>query len=99
MKHYILVHGAWEESRAWAEVSAILQQSGHTVTAIDLPGHGGNERSLSEITMAGYIQSLVDTINSKLFSGDPVEASVRDDLSPEDLESFLREPGITYVRE
>ena len=63
MKHYILVHGAWEESRAWADVSAVLQQAGHTVTAIDLPGHGGNTRSLSEVTMAGYVQSLVDTIS------------------------------------
>jgi pimeloyl-ACP methyl ester carboxylesterase len=64
MKHYILVHGAWEESRAWADVSAVLQQGGHTVTAIDLPGHGRNERSLSEVTMAGYIQSVVDTISA-----------------------------------
>lgn len=45
------------------------------------------------------VNSLTDTINSKLFSGDPVEASVRDDLSPEALESFLREPGIAYVRD
>jgi len=45
------------------------------------------------------VNSLVDTINSKLFSGDPVEASIRDDLSSEDLEAFLREPGIAYVRD
>ena len=41
MSHYILLHGAWEESRMWDDVSPILQQNGHTVTAIDLPGHGG----------------------------------------------------------
>ncbi len=40
MSHYVLVHGGWEESRAWEDVVPVLEQSGHTVTAIDLPGHG-----------------------------------------------------------
>ena len=62
MSHYILIHGAWEESRAWDDVSPILQQNGHTVTAIDLPGHGENKQSIAQVTMAGYIQTVVDVI-------------------------------------
>ena len=62
MSHYILIHGAWEESRAWDDVSPILQQNGHTVTAVDLPGHGENKQALSQVTMAAYIQTVVDVI-------------------------------------
>ena len=43
--------------------------------------------------------SLVDTVNSKLFSGEPIEAAVRDDLSEEDLLGTLRESGVAYVRD
>jgi pimeloyl-ACP methyl ester carboxylesterase len=62
MSHYILIHGAWEESRMWDDVSPILQQNVHTVTAIDLPGHGKNKQTLTQVTMAGYIQAVVDMI-------------------------------------
>ncbi len=62
MSHYILIHGAWEESRMWDDVSPILQQNGHTVTAIDLPGHGANTQPDSLVTTSGYIQALVDVI-------------------------------------
>ena len=62
MSHYILLHGAWEESRMWDDVSPILQQNGHTVTAIDLPGHGGNKYPNSLVTTSGYIQAVVDVI-------------------------------------
>ena len=48
MSHYILVHGVWEESGMWDNVSPILRRSGHTVTAVDLPGHGANKNSVSQ---------------------------------------------------
>ena len=35
MKHYILLHGAWEEARIWDDVAPVLQQAGHAVTTID----------------------------------------------------------------
>ena len=62
MSHYVLVHGGWEESRIWGYVSPILEKFGHSVTAIDLPGHGANTRSVSEVTMEAYTQSVVDAI-------------------------------------
>ncbi len=45
------------------------------------------------------INSLVEAVNKKLYFGAPVRAAVRDDLSIEDLQRILREPGIAYVRE
>lgn len=63
MSHYILIHGAWEESRMWDEVSPILQKNGHTVTAIDLPGHGKNKQPGSPVTTSDYITAVVDVIS------------------------------------
>lgn len=62
MSHYILLHGAWEESRMWDDVSPILQQHGHTVTAIDLPGHGTNKQLGPAVTTSAYKQAVVDVI-------------------------------------
>jgi len=45
------------------------------------------------------VNGLVETINHKLFHGEPVEVAVRDDLSPEELQRLLREPGVAYVRD
>ena len=64
MKHFILIHGAWEESRIWDEVTPVLEAQGHTVTALDLPGHGTNHQPISEVSMASYVRYLVDTIES-----------------------------------
>lgn len=64
MSHYILVHGAWEESGMWDNVSPILRDDGHRVTAIDLPGHGVNRDSDGEVTRQRYIEALIDVINS-----------------------------------
>jgi pimeloyl-ACP methyl ester carboxylesterase len=64
MSHYILIHGAWEESRAWDNVSAVIRARGHTVDAVDLPGHGANQRTIPQVTMAAYIDSVVGAIES-----------------------------------
>lgn len=63
MSHYVLVHGAWEESGMWNEVAPILEQNGHTVSAIDLPGHGSNKQPGSIATTANYLQAVVDVID------------------------------------
>jgi pimeloyl-ACP methyl ester carboxylesterase len=65
MSHYVLVHGAWEEARAWNDVSTILEQQGHRVSAIDLPGHGANMQPISEMTMGNYINTLIQIIQAE----------------------------------
>lgn len=45
------------------------------------------------------INSLVDSINKKLFTGKPIEINLRDDLPPEEFQQMLREPGVVYVRD
>lgn len=42
MRHFVLVHGAWSDSAAWAAVAARLRSAGHQVAAPDLRAHGGD---------------------------------------------------------
>ena len=63
MSHYILVHGAWEESGMWDNVLPILRRSGHTVTAVDLPRYGVNRNSVSLVTSKVYLDALLEVIN------------------------------------
>lgn len=63
MSHYVLVHGAWEESGMWDNVAPILRQSGHEVSAVDLPGHGANKQQGLAVTTELYVEALVDVIS------------------------------------
>jgi len=44
------------------------------------------------------INSLVETINRKIYFGKPVKAALRDDLPNGEFQQILRESGIVYVR-
>ena len=63
MSHFVLVHGAWEESGMWDNVAPILVQKGHTVTAVDLPGHGENRREGLQVTTELYADALIEVIS------------------------------------
>ena len=62
MSHYILVHGAWEGSRAWEYTAPYLTEKGHTVTAVDLPGSHGNPQEISKVTLASYADTVVQAL-------------------------------------
>jgi len=53
-KTILLIHGAWEGAWSWEQTIEHLEQKGHTVKAIDLPGHGDDKTPTSEITLAVY---------------------------------------------
>jgi pimeloyl-ACP methyl ester carboxylesterase len=96
MSHYILVHGAWEEARMWQYVSPFLQQQGHAVTAMDLPGHGENMQPLPQVTMANYIKTVVDTIeqldHKVILTGHSMTGTVISqvaELIPEKIEKLI----------
>ena len=62
---YLLVHSAWLGGWQWDGVSKILREKGHTVLAPDLPGHGGDKTTPSEITMNNYVDTLVKIIDNQ----------------------------------
>jgi len=45
------------------------------------------------------INTLIDSMNKKLYIGESLKAAVRDDLSEQDFQRILRAPGVLYVRE
>lgn len=53
-KTILLIHGAWEGAWSWKQTTTFLEKSGHTIKAIDLPGHGDDRTPISEINMALY---------------------------------------------
>ncbi len=63
MNRYVLVHGAWEGSWSWEDVIPGLEESGHQVDIVDLPGSFGNEQPGSNVTMESYVHTVVDMIN------------------------------------
>jgi pimeloyl-ACP methyl ester carboxylesterase len=64
MKHYILVHGAWEGAWSWDTTRPVLEKKGYRVTTVDLPGSPGNKQTISDVTMDSYVQTVVNAINA-----------------------------------
>jgi len=63
MSHYVLVHGAFEGSWSWENITPELTKNGHEVTVVDLPGSPGNKRIIPEVTMEGYVDAVVGAIS------------------------------------
>lgn len=51
MATFLLVHGAWHSGWCFGPLSEILRSEGHRVLAPDLPGMGGDEATLSRVTL------------------------------------------------
>lgn len=39
-KSFVLIHGAWHDHHAWDLLAPLLEEAGHSVMALDLPGSG-----------------------------------------------------------
>ena len=63
MKHFILVHGAWEGPWSWDYTRPVLEKQGHTVTAVNLHNSNGDTRTITNLTMDSYVQTVIDAIN------------------------------------
>lgn len=62
MHTIILVHGAFQGGWCWDPVKPSLQQKGHSVVAIDLPGSGEDVTSPQDVTLKSYVKKVVSTI-------------------------------------
>src|ERR1700716_4365218 len=49
MKTFVLIHGSWHSSWNWHRVIPILEQLGHRIFAIDLPGMGRDKTPIREV--------------------------------------------------
>lgn len=69
MSKFVLVHGAWHGGWAWDDVKPVLEEAGHEVDAMDLPGHGSDSTPTSEVTLESYVNRTVEAVDA---SDEPV---------------------------
>ncbi|MBD3859893.1 alpha/beta fold hydrolase [Bacillus sp. 28A-2] len=62
MNTFIFVHGAFQGSWCWDDIKASLQEKGHSVVAIDLPGSGEDVTPPQNISLKSYVEKVVSTI-------------------------------------
>jgi len=63
-KNFVFVHGAWSAAYAWETVKSKLQEAGHSVTLIQLPGHGDDQTDHKTLHMETYISFVSAAINA-----------------------------------
>jgi pimeloyl-ACP methyl ester carboxylesterase len=59
---FVLVHGAWHGGWCWDKVVPLLEAEGHSVTAIDLPGHGSNPSAVAGMTLDAYAREIAGAV-------------------------------------
>jgi pimeloyl-ACP methyl ester carboxylesterase len=64
MSIYVLIHGAMHGAWCWERIVPLLQSSGHTVIAPDLPGHGADPTPRAAVTLARYTRSVRDILDA-----------------------------------
>lgn len=62
-KTFILIHGSWHCAWNWHKVTPLLEQSGHAVHAIDLPGMGRDKTPISEVRFDNTVNKICDLID------------------------------------
>jgi len=62
MARFFLVHGAWHGAWCWYKVLPRLQQAGHRVEAVDLPGHGVDHRPVAGLTIDDYAEAMLEVL-------------------------------------
>jgi pimeloyl-ACP methyl ester carboxylesterase len=59
---FVLVHGAFQDERAWSETAPRLRAAGHTVVAVRLPGRAGDTAPLAGITLDSYREQVAAVV-------------------------------------
>jgi len=55
---FVLVHGAFASQNAWQFIKIMLEQDGHTVVTLDLPGHGDDATPAAQATFDSYVAAV-----------------------------------------
>jgi predicted alpha/beta-hydrolase family hydrolase len=96
MKTFILVHGSWHSSWNWHKVIPILEQQGHKVIAVDLPGMGRDKTPIQDSKLATTVQklcNLIDSVDGKVIlvghSKNGIMISQAAEYRPEKIEKLI----------
>lgn len=69
MSIYVLVHGAFHGAWCWDKIVPLLEEDGHQVIALDLPGHGKDSTPPAQVTIQSYrdaVCHVLDKLNEKV---------------------------------
>jgi pimeloyl-ACP methyl ester carboxylesterase len=62
---FVLVHGAFQDERAWSKVKPRLEAAGHKVVAVRLAGRAGDTTPLSQITLDSYRAQVAAAVSAE----------------------------------
>ncbi|XVJ70501.1 MAG: alpha/beta fold hydrolase [Rhizobacter sp.] len=62
---YVLVHGAFQDARAWDEVRPMLEARGASVVAVNLPGRVGEAVVSESLTLDAYRDAVLRMVNAQ----------------------------------
>jgi pimeloyl-ACP methyl ester carboxylesterase len=62
---YVLVHGAFQDARAWDAVKPLLQARGASVVAVNLPGRVGDAVAPESLTLEAYRDAVLRAVNAQ----------------------------------
>jgi pimeloyl-ACP methyl ester carboxylesterase len=65
MSTYVLVHGSWHGAWCWYKITPLLEQAGHKVVALDLPGHGRDWTPVRDVSMQSYVDSVCKVLDAQ----------------------------------
>jgi pimeloyl-ACP methyl ester carboxylesterase len=65
MSTYVLVHGSWHGAWCWYKITPLLEQAGHKVLALDLPGHGRDWTPARDVSMQSYVDSVCKVLDTQ----------------------------------
>ncbi|MES2603984.1 MAG: alpha/beta fold hydrolase [Pseudomonadota bacterium] len=98
---FVLIHGAWQGSWAFAEWAPLLQRRGCNVVAVDLPGNCWPPENHAPANLASYCTSVLDVIKRHPgpvilvgHSGGGITASQVAELAPERVAAVVYLAGI-----
>src|ERR1700716_2909137 len=63
MAVFILIHGSWQGPWCWQDVLPRLENKGHRVVALELPGHGNDTTPLENITLDCYVNATIRAVD------------------------------------
>jgi pimeloyl-ACP methyl ester carboxylesterase len=64
MARLVLVHGAFGGAWCWEPVIPGLEQAGHSVETLDLPGSGHDQTPLAEVTLSAYARRVCELLSA-----------------------------------
>jgi pimeloyl-ACP methyl ester carboxylesterase len=62
MARFVLIHGAFHGAWCWEPLVGELSAAGHTVTTLDLPGHGDDPTPVGDVTLEAYVRKICATL-------------------------------------